>query len=148
MKDRTQNLPTGQAGTEHRTQIRHQRLKIKIQKYGIVFLVAFLLITHNSLLITAVSAAEWRGVDESVVEKYAEEHGRAARDPFINTDQGDLLLFVFLLAGAVGGFVGGYYWRQLTERRQSTPVPDGKSGEDRACLPDRQAQTGKRQKNI
>lgn len=57
--------------------------------------------------------ANWTGVDESVVEKYAKEHGREARTPFINTDQGDLLLFVFLLAGAVGGFGAGYSWRML-----------------------------------
>ena len=71
---------------------------------------------HYSLLTSAL-AAEWGGVDESVVEKYAEEHGRAAVDPIINTDQGDLLLFVFLLAGTVGGFIGGYYWRELMENR-------------------------------
>jgi hypothetical protein len=57
--------------------------------------------------------SKWPGVDESVVEKYAKEHGREAREPFINTDQGDLLLFVFLVAGAVGGFIGGYSWRIL-----------------------------------
>jgi hypothetical protein len=57
--------------------------------------------------------AEWSGVDETVVEKYADEAGRSARDSYINTDQGDLLLFVFLLAGAVGGFAGGYYFRVL-----------------------------------
>lgn len=60
---------------------------------------------------------KWGGVDESVVEKYAEEHGRSARDPIINTDQGDLLLFVFLLGGAVGGFFGGYYWKMLMDGR-------------------------------
>ena len=56
---------------------------------------------------------KWSGVDETVVEKYAEKAGRPARKPFINTDQGDLLLFVFLVAGAAGGFVGGYYYREL-----------------------------------
>ncbi|RJR20726.1 MAG: cobalt ABC transporter permease [Nitrospiraceae bacterium] len=70
-----------------------------------------------ALIFTSSAAAKWGGVDESVVEKYAEEHGRAARDPVINTDQGDLLLFVFLLAGTVGGFAAGYYWRTLTEQR-------------------------------
>jgi hypothetical protein len=70
------------------------------------------------MLPAATSATEkWPGVDESVVEKYAKEHGREAREPFINTDQGDLLLFVFLLAGAVGGFIGGYYWRAVTEKK-------------------------------
>ena len=56
-------------------------------------------------------AGEWSGVDEAVVEHYAEQAGRPAWTPFINTDQGDLLLFVFLLAGTIGGFVMGYYWR-------------------------------------
>ena len=52
-------------------------------------------------------------MDEAVVEKVAKEHGREAKPPLINTDKGDLLLFVFLLAGAVGGFAGGYCWRAL-----------------------------------
>ncbi len=74
---------------------------------------ALLVITLGPLSTRA--SENWPGVDESVVEKVAEEYGRSARDPFINTDQGDLLLFVFLLAGAAGGFVGGYYWRILVE---------------------------------
>lgn len=56
---------------------------------------------------------KWSGVDETVVEKFAEEAGRPARDPYINTDQGDILLFVFLLAGVAGGFVLGYYYRTM-----------------------------------
>ncbi|MCK9420466.1 MAG: cobalt ABC transporter permease [Nitrospirae bacterium] len=68
--------------------------------------------------VSPVSAAEkWPGVDESVVEKYAKEHGREAHEPLINTDQGDLLLFVFLLAGTVGGFVAGYSWRILMNEK-------------------------------
>jgi hypothetical protein len=63
----------------------------------------------------AFAAEKWPGVDESVIEKYAKEHGREAREPFINTNQGDLLLFAFLIAGTVGGFAAGYYWRKLTE---------------------------------
>jgi ABC-type cobalt transport system substrate-binding protein len=77
----------------------------------------FILVTCHLSLVTAASAAKWGGVDESVVEKYAEEHGRAAIDPLINTDQGDLLLFLFLLAGTVGGFIAGYNWRRLGERK-------------------------------
>ncbi|HEX9114197.1 MAG TPA: hypothetical protein VF888_07605 [Nitrospirota bacterium] len=50
-----------------------------------------------------------------MVQKIAKEQGREAREPFINTDRGDLLLFVFLTAGAIGGFAAGYYWRKLTE---------------------------------
>jgi ABC-type cobalt transport system substrate-binding protein len=58
-------------------------------------------------------SAEWSGVDETVVEKFAEEARRPAREPYINTDQGDLLLFVFLIAGTCGGFIAGYYFREL-----------------------------------
>lgn len=54
----------------------------------------------------------WEGVDHAVIEKFAEEAGRPPRAPLINLS-GDLLLFVFLLAGAVGGFVAGYYYRKL-----------------------------------
>jgi len=57
--------------------------------------------------------AKWAGVDETVVEKYAAAAGRPARKPYINTDQGDLLLFFFLIAGSAGGFVGGYCFREL-----------------------------------
>ncbi len=77
-----------------------------------IFLTLFLLFTIHCSLVTA---AEWSGVDESVIEKYAKEHGREAVAPLINTDQGDLLLFVFLIAGTVGGFAAGYYWRILME---------------------------------
>ncbi len=55
----------------------------------------------------------WDGVDKTVVEKYAREAGRPPREPFINTDRGDLLLFAFLIAGVAGGFVSGYYFREL-----------------------------------
>ena len=60
----------------------------------------------------------WTGVDEAVVEKIAKEHGREARKPLINTDQGDLLLFVFLVGGVVAGFAAGYYWRQLMSEKK------------------------------
>ncbi|MCL5023955.1 MAG: cobalt transporter [Nitrospirae bacterium] len=81
-----------------------------------------------ALYCSNVSAAEkWPGVDESVVEKYAKQHGREASKPLINTDQGDLLLFVFLLAGAIGGFVAGYYWRILiVEKSPGVSQPEQK----------------------
>lgn len=55
----------------------------------------------------------WTGIDVSVVGKYAAKYGHPPRDPYINTDQGDLLLFVFTLAGVVGGFVIGFNVRRL-----------------------------------
>lgn len=99
--------------------MKSQKSNFKFQNYGKIFLIIFSLFTiHYSLFTDSAAASEkWGGIDESIVEKYAKEHGREAREPFINTDQGDLLLFVFLLGGAVGGFAAGYYWRALTERR-------------------------------
>ena len=69
--------------------------------------------------------APWTGVDETVIEKFAEEAGRPAREPLINTDQGDLLLFVFLLAGAAGGFAAGYWYRILFSPGRKESVRTG-----------------------
>jgi ABC-type cobalt transport system substrate-binding protein len=55
----------------------------------------------------------WSGVDETVIEHFAEQAGRPARESLINTDQGDILLLFFLIAGAAGGFVAGYQYRRL-----------------------------------
>ena len=61
----------------------------------------------------------WSGVDETVIERVATEAGRPPREPFLNTDQGDLLLCLFLLAGAIGGFIGGYAFRGLFPPRRA-----------------------------
>ena len=73
---------------------------------------------------SVAQAEKWRGVDETVVEKFAKEQGREAHEPVINTDRGDLPLFLFLAAGAVGGFAAGYYWRSLLMRRDAGPGKD------------------------
>ena len=99
--------------------------KFKVQSLGIVLLV----LTALSMLPSAAAAGKkWQGVDESVIEKVAKEHGREVRQPWINTDQGDLLLFVFLLAGAAGGFIAGYYWRALTGKKgEKVEIQKGKA---------------------
>ena len=88
---------------------------------------ALVILAVASLLLTASvfstgRAAAWPGVDEAVIEKAAEKAGRPPREPFINTDQGDLLLFVFLLAGIGGGFVAGYNFRTLFPPRRRKQV--------------------------
>ena len=94
-------------------------MKLRITNYELRIVTAIFSMLCIMLLAfySSASSADWSGVDETVVEKYAEEHGRAAKDPLINTDQGDLLLFMFLIGGAIGGFIAGYYWRTLTEGR-------------------------------
>ncbi len=69
----------------------------------------------------------WEGVDATVIEKVATEAGHPPREPYINTEQGDLLLFLFLLAGAIGGFIMGYAFRAL--------FPPRKMSEDRRPAP-------------
>ena len=64
------------------------------------------------------SKAKWSGVDESVVGKFAEEAHRPPRKPLIDIGEGDLPLFCFLIAGAAGGFVAGYYFRELFPPQQ------------------------------
>lgn len=66
----------------------------------------------------------WKGVDENVVEKFAEAAGRPARKPYIDTDQGDVLLLVFLLAGTAGGFLLGYNFRTLFGDAPAKHAPD------------------------
>ena len=56
---------------------------------------------------------KWTGIDVSIVGKYAEKYGHPPRDPYINTDQGDLLLFVFTFFGLIGGIIIGYNFRKL-----------------------------------
>ncbi len=78
-----------------------------------------LLVMSAGLMSGAASAAEkWPGVDEAVVNKIAREQGRPERAPLIPTAEGDLQLFMFLMAGVVGGFVAGYYWRVLLEGKK------------------------------
>ena len=67
---------------------------------------------------TLFAAEQWQGVDEAVVQKIAREHGREAKRPLINSGEGDLQLFAFLMAGAIGGFAAGYYWRVLLEGKK------------------------------
>ncbi len=97
-------------------------------------LIGLLLVSLPFLPVDAGAAEQgkggkWAGVDEAVIEKIAGEHGREAKEPLIGDDQGDILLFLFLLAGAVGGFVAGYYWRVLiTEKREKEVAGEASSG--------------------
>jgi hypothetical protein len=60
-------------------------------------------------------AEKWQGVDETVVEKAAAEHGRQ-ECPGLFALEGDSKLFAFLVAGISGGFVMGYFMRDFLKR--------------------------------
>jgi cobalt/nickel transport protein len=55
----------------------------------------------------------WIDTTDVVSEQSASALGRQATEPLINTDQGNMLVFFFTLAGVVGGSIVGYYWRKL-----------------------------------
>jgi hypothetical protein len=87
-------------------------------KKGSCLALGLILLAINCCLpLFAAAEEKWTGVDETVVGKYAKEHGREKRVSYINTDQGDLLLFVFLLAGVLGGFTAGYSWCLLVKSK-------------------------------
>lgn len=83
-----------------------------------LYSLAAAIILTTSCACSALAAEEaWRGVDEAVVEKYAAEHGRGGTGSLIDIE-GDALLFAFLVAGVVGGFVMGYYYRDVVSGKK------------------------------
>jgi cobalt/nickel transport system permease protein len=96
-------------------------IKMRVIKAKEVAVIGAVLITVTILFSGAApaEASKWTGVDEAVIEKIAKEQGREPKEPLINMEQGDLPLFIFLIAGAVGGFAAGYYWRVLIGEKGS-----------------------------
>ena len=88
-----------------------------------MFLVILLILFSVTVISVKAEQGKWAGVDETVVEKFAAKAGRTAKEPFITKDQGDLLLFVFLIAGVAGGFVAGYYFRVLFHEKGKRGLP-------------------------
>lgn len=87
------------------------------------------------LIYLGTSSLSMPGADErvgSIANKYAHEVGAGERPPFINTDKGDLLLFVFTVGGAIAGFWLGYNWRDLfgKSEHEEEPKASGRQGSD------------------
>src|SRR5574337_83081 len=102
----TQNL------LRHKFNILHSVLIISMSLSAILFAEEPPKKTDTPATQTSEEGA-WTGIDVSIVGKYAAKYGHPPRNPYINTDQGDLLLFVFTIAGVVGGFVIGFNARRL-----------------------------------
>ncbi|WP_438007689.1 hypothetical protein WME89_02500 [Sorangium sp. So ce321] len=79
-----------------------------------------------ALWLAGCGGASWDGVDEAVVRRVAEDAGRHDTGPLFAGLEGDLLLFAFLWAGLLAGFVIGYYARVLFVERADQPA--GKPG--------------------
>src|ERR1700694_2778021 len=63
---------------------------------------------------------EVKGTDDKigdVTRFYTQKAGVSQRAPYINTDKGDLLLFLFCFAGLVVGLYLGYQWRKIITQR-------------------------------
>jgi hypothetical protein len=88
-----------------------------------IFLITLLILFSVTVISVKAEQGKWQGVDETVVEKFAAKAGRVAKEPFITKDQGDLILFVFLIAGVAGGFVAGYYFRVLFHEKGKGGLP-------------------------
>lgn len=81
--------------------------------------VAFALFLDAALFNATALSAEFIGVDEAVVGRFAANAGRPPTPPLLNPDNGDLGLLLFLTAGAIGGFVCGYCFRSLYPKERS-----------------------------
>jgi ABC-type cobalt transport system substrate-binding protein len=90
----------------------------------VLLILAVVIFIPQLSLSSEKNGEKWKGVDDAVIEKFAQQHGREPKEPLINTDTGDLLLFVFLLAGAIGGFIAGYYWRVLLEQKRPATLTE------------------------
>ena len=80
-----------------------------MKRWGLLLVAALMLGTP---VLAEEKQEKWAGIDEAVIERYAEGQGRQAADPLIPVE-GDLLLFLFAMAGAAGGFGMGYYWHKI-----------------------------------
>jgi len=89
-----------------------------MKRFGIVSIAIIFLVIAGGIAFGAESEKEkWPGVDEAVVKKFAKDAGREASEPLFGME-GDLMLFAFLVAGAAGGFTGGYYFRSIFPPRK------------------------------
>ncbi len=96
-------------------EIRHERANVLSK----VFL-ALLVIAGLSIV---AYAKGYVGVDDKVIGKFAADAGKEP-SPSLLSLEGDLGLFVFLIAGAVGGFACGYFYRSLSSKKEDKAGKD------------------------
>jgi hypothetical protein len=64
-------------------------------------------------------ARDWPGVDDAVIGGFVQAAGRPEPRELLPFMRGDLLLFAFLCAGLLAGFVLGFYGRVAFASRRS-----------------------------
>jgi hypothetical protein len=55
----------------------------------------------------------WSDATDVLSSQAAEQVGREAQVPFINTEKGNMLVFFFALGGVIAGSIIGYNWRVI-----------------------------------
>lgn len=91
-----------------------------------IMLAAVVCLFAGMVTFMAFTRDEVPGADEKVgqvVEEYAKKAGVAERDPYINTDKGDLLLFLFGFSGLAAGFYLGYNWNRIVSEKPAGRTP-------------------------
>lgn len=76
------------------------------------------------------SKADFQGADvrvTTIADQFARKVGAGSREPFFNTDKGDLLLFLFAFSGLVSGFFLGYQWRSIFSPKETLQNKEPKS---------------------
>ena len=63
------------------------------------------------------ATGQWPGVDEAVIGRFVEESGHGS-PPLLDWVRGDVLLFAFLVAGLLAGFVLGFFARSALGREE------------------------------
>ncbi|OGO24978.1 MAG: hypothetical protein A2144_10290 [Chloroflexi bacterium RBG_16_50_9] len=88
----------------------------KVIAIGIAVLILVIAVVGSVALSTNNTVREeglWSDATDVLSGQAAEQVGREARDPFINTEQGNMLVFFFCLGGVAAGSIIGYNWRRL-----------------------------------
>jgi hypothetical protein len=63
------------------------------------------------------ATGQWPGVDEAVIGRFVDESGQRS-PPLLDWVRGDVLLFAFLVAGLLAGFVLGFFARSTLGREE------------------------------
>jgi hypothetical protein len=66
------------------------------------------------------STGQWPGVDEAVIGRFVDAAEQRS-PPLFEWVRGDLLLFAFLIAGLLAGFVLGFFARSVLGPEERTP---------------------------
>jgi hypothetical protein len=66
------------------------------------------------------SSGRWPGMDEAVIGRFVNPSGSSSA-PLFDWLQGDMLLFAFLVAGLLAGFVLGFFARSTLGREERAP---------------------------